>query len=104
MSYPLTAEPDGDCGCMMHVQIDAARIHQFRQLVMATCGELMSFMRVQPFEHATRLRVWIFLKKSAIDRLMDTIMRTLPNAEFGPIKQSTSPQQIGAHSLPGLPQ
>ncbi|RJG08139.1 hypothetical protein D3870_16635 [Noviherbaspirillum cavernae] len=69
----------------MHIIIDAALVTELRRLVMSTCGDMVSFMRIQPIAHATRMKVWLPLSKPAIDRVMAAVMRSLPGAEFGRI-------------------
>ncbi len=69
----------------MHITIDASCVTQLRHLVMDTCGDLLAFMRIQPFAHATKMKVWLCLSKSVADLIMDAVMRSLPSAEFGRI-------------------
>lgn len=70
---------------MMHIMIDADYVTQLRYLVMGTCGELVTFIRIQPVKHATKMKVWLCLGKPAVDLIMDAVMHSLPNAEFGRI-------------------
>jgi hypothetical protein len=73
---------------MMHITIDARGVTQLRRLVIGTCGEMVSFMRVQPVAHATKMKVWLRLSKAAVHLIMDVVMRTLSSAEFGPITKA----------------
>lgn len=70
---------------MMQITVDARGVTELRHLVMGNCGELVSFMRIQPVAHATKMKVWLCLSRPAADRIMDIVMRTLPSAEFGAI-------------------
>ncbi|RYE36534.1 MAG: hypothetical protein EOP21_14775 [Hyphomicrobiales bacterium] len=69
----------------MQITVDARGVTELRHLVMGNCGELVSFMRIQPVAHATKMKVWLCLSRPAADRIMDIVMRTLPSAEFGAI-------------------
>jgi hypothetical protein len=70
---------------MIHITIDASCVTHLRHLVIVTCGDLLEFMRIQPFAHATKMKVCLCLSKPAVDLIMDAVMRSLPSAEFGRI-------------------
>lgn len=81
-------------GVMMHFTIDASCVTQLRHLVMWTCGELVTFMRIQPMAHATKMKVSICLSEPAVD-LKDAIMRGIPNAEFDHVTPASSMSEAG---------
>ncbi|MBC3861178.1 hypothetical protein H8K32_03620 [Undibacterium jejuense] len=68
---------------MMRITIDSDSASQFRHLILNTCGEQVTFMRMQAIEHASRLKVWLCLSKPIADEIIHAIVSTLPNAEFG---------------------
>ncbi|MFM9436838.1 hypothetical protein ACFDR9_003924 [Janthinobacterium sp. CG_23.3] len=72
----------------MHVTVDTGRLTELRRLVAHTCGGMLSFMRVEPVEHAERMKVWLCLPEPAIRLAMDAVMRLLPAAEFGRIRKA----------------
>ncbi len=72
--------------CIMDLTISTECVTQFRRLVMGTGGGLVTFIRIQPIAHATRMRVWLGLSTSAVNQLMISVMQNLPSAEFGKIK------------------
>lgn len=71
---------------LMQITVDAARLSELRRLVAQTCGSLLSFMRVEPVEHAERMKVWLCLPEPALRLMMEAVMRRLPAAEFGRIR------------------
>ena len=71
-------------GFMMHLTIDACDVTELRRRVIGTCGELVVFMRIQPLQLASKMRVWILLEKQEFDFVKRTILRGLPSAEFEP--------------------
>ncbi len=73
---------------LMHITVDTARITELRKLVMQTCGSMLSFMRIEPVEHAERMKVWLCLTEPALRLTMDAVMRILPAAEFGRIRKA----------------
>jgi len=70
---------------IIHITIDADCVTQLRRLVTGTCGDLLAFMRIQPFAHATKMKVSLCLSKPVVDLMMSAVMRSLPSAEFGRI-------------------
>ncbi|MQR01285.1 hypothetical protein [Glaciimonas soli] len=70
--------------CIMDLTISTECVTQLRRLVMA--GGVVTFIRIQPMAHATRMRVWLGLSTSAVNQLMISVMQNLPSAEFGKIK------------------
>ncbi|CDG81359.1 hypothetical protein [Janthinobacterium agaricidamnosum] len=75
---------------LMHITVDTACISDLRQLVVKTCGNMLSFMRIEPVDHAERMKVWLCLPEPALRLTMDAVMRILPAAEFGRISQAQS--------------
>lgn len=70
---------------VMHITIDESCVTQLRYLAIRTCGELLTFIRIQPIARTTKMKVWLCLRKPAVNLIMDAIMRSLPTAEFGRI-------------------
>jgi len=70
---------------MMCITVEAAAVAELRRVIVSTCGDLMSYMRVKPVEHASKMKFWLCLSKTSIDAVIGNIMRALPQAEFGRI-------------------
>lgn len=75
---------------LMHITVDKACLAELRQLVVKTCGSMLSFMRVEAIEHAERMKVWLCVTEPALRLTMDAVMRLLPAAEFGRISERKS--------------
>ncbi|MGK5066688.1 hypothetical protein [Janthinobacterium sp. RT4P48] len=75
---------------LMHITVDKACLAQLRQLVVQTCGTMLSFMRIEAVDHAERMKVWLCVTEPALRMTMDAVMRLLPAAEFGRISQGKS--------------
>lgn len=75
---------------LMHITVDTACLAELRQLVVKTCGAMLSFMRVEAVDHAARMKVWLCVTEPALRLTMDAVMRLLPAAEFGSISQGKS--------------
>lgn len=73
---------------LMQITVATASVTELRQLVMKTCGGVLSFMRIEPLDHASRMKVWLCLPEPALRQMMDAVMRLLPAAEFGRIRQA----------------
>ncbi|WP_436566413.1 hypothetical protein [Janthinobacterium sp. HLX7-2] len=74
----------------MHITVDTVCLAELRQLVVKTCGGMLSFMRVEAVDHAARMKVWLCVTEPALRLTMDAVMRLLPAAEFGRISQGKS--------------
>ena len=89
--FPLTAvsyrkkRPASHNDFMMRITVDADSVTELRRVIIACCGDLVTYMRIKPVDHATRMKVWLCLHKTSVDPVMGNIMRTLPQAEFGHI-------------------
>lgn len=70
---------------IMRITVDAAAITELRHLILRNCGDLVLFMRVKPVDHASKMKVWLCLRKSSVDTIISHIIRALPKAEFGKI-------------------
>ncbi|MFZ6645713.1 hypothetical protein ACO0LO_08360 [Undibacterium sp. TJN25] len=70
---------------IMRITVDAASVTELRHVIVGTCGELVSYMRVKPVDHATKMKVWLCLSKNSVDTIIRNVMRSLPQAEFGRI-------------------
>jgi len=73
---------------LLHVTVDTCALTEFRRLVTHYCGSMLSFMRIQPVDHARRMQVWLSIPEPVIRTLMDAMMRALPSAEFGRISKA----------------
>jgi hypothetical protein len=81
---PPRHRPAGQ-GFMLPITIDAGMVTSLRRAVIGACGEMLTFLRVQPIAHSNKAKVWLCLALSAVDLATDAIMRTVPAAEFGRI-------------------
>lgn len=73
---------------LMHITVDTECVTELRRLVMRTCGSMLSFMRIEPVDHAERMKVWLCVPEPALRLTMDAVMRLLPAAEFGRIRKA----------------
>ena len=67
----------------MHLTIDASDVTELRRRIIGNCGDRVVFMRIQPLAHASKMRVWILLKKQEFNFIKQAIQSGLPSAEFG---------------------
>jgi len=81
------SRPRRPAAILMHITVDTSCLNTLRQVVTAHCGALLSFMRVEPVEHARRMKVWLCVPPTLLRQMMDAVMRQLPAAEFGRIRQ-----------------
>ncbi len=70
----------------MLLTVDTNAITALRQLVMRFCGEAMEFMRVAICTDTRKTRVWLCISPAMAMPVMDLILRSLPAAEFGRMK------------------
>jgi len=75
--------------CVMQLTVDAATITALRQMVMRLCGEAMEFMRVAMCADTRKARVWLCISPAMAAPVMDLILRSLPAAEFGRVKNQS---------------
>ena len=73
---------------LLRITVDAGRMLDLRRLVVRHCGSMLSFMRMQPIEHATRMVVWLRVTEPAMRALMAAVMQSLPSAQFGRMVKS----------------
>lgn len=71
--------------CMLQMTVSTVSVTALRRLVMSVCGEALHYMRIEACRHGERMRVWLSLSEAAAHRVMEAVMRALPEAEFGPI-------------------
>jgi hypothetical protein len=71
---------------MLPITIGAGMVTPLRRVVVSACGEMLTFLRVQPIAHSNKVKVWLCLALLAMDLATDAIMRTLPAAEFARAK------------------
>jgi len=72
--------------CVMQLTVDASTITALRQMVMRLCGEAMEFMRVAICADTRKAKVWLCVRASMAAPVMDLVLRSLPAAEFGRVK------------------
>ncbi|MFZ6844294.1 hypothetical protein [Undibacterium sp. RuTC16W] len=70
---------------MMRITVDSDCAAELRHLILNRCGKLVTYIRMQPVDHASRMIVWLCLAKPAIEIIIHTVMMALPSAEFGKI-------------------
>lgn len=75
--------------CVMLLTVDTNTITTLRQLVMRFCGEAMEFMRVAICADTRKTRVWLCISPALAMPVMDLILRSLPAAEFGRMKNQS---------------
>lgn len=73
---------------LMNITVDSASLGELRQLIARTCGNMLALLRIEPVEHAERMKVWLCLPEPALRPTMDAVMRRLPAAEFGRISRA----------------
>lgn len=73
---------------LMNITVDSDSLGELRQLVARTCGTMLALLRIEPVEHAERMKVWLCLPEPALRPTMDAVMRRLPAAEFGRISRA----------------
>ena len=69
-------------GMLMHLTVDSCDVTDLRRRVIAACGDMMLFMRIQPLSHASKMRVWILLQRQNIDLVVRAIKADMPEAEM----------------------
>lgn len=67
----------------MSITIDANLVSQLKTLVIRACGDLASFIRMQPVARTNKIKMSFSLSTPAVDMIMHTVMCSLPSAEFG---------------------
>lgn len=72
--------------CVMQLTVDTSTVTALRQLVMRFCGEALEFMRVAMCPDTRKAKVWLCISSSMAGAVMDLILRSVPAAEFGRVK------------------
>lgn len=75
--------------CVMQLTVDTTTVTALRQLVMRFCGEAMEFMRVAICTDTRKTRVWLCISPAMAMPVTDLILRSLPAAEFGRMKNQS---------------
>ncbi|WP_229415916.1 hypothetical protein [Pseudoduganella armeniaca] len=65
------------------ITVDTDRVIELRRLVARACGNRLSFLRMQPIEHASRMQVWLRVREPGVQRVIDAVTRALPAAQLG---------------------
>lgn len=68
---------------LMLITVDTGRVLELRRLVARACGNRLSFMRMQPIDHATRMQVWLRVAEPGVQKIVDAVTRALPSAQLG---------------------
>ncbi len=69
----------------IYITVETQWFTQFRQLMMNNFKDYISFIRIEPINHARKMKVCLCFDGKIEDKLMTSIMRSLPSAEFGRI-------------------
>lgn len=69
----------------IYITVETQWFAQFRQLIMSNFKDYISFIRIEPIDHAKKMKVCLCFDGKIEDKLMTSIMRSLPSAEFGRI-------------------
>ena len=69
---------------IIRVVVDEQYAELLRRTVISTFGNCIDFIKVQPLAHTHSVKMWFDVTLSVVERVMNTIMRILPAAEFGP--------------------
>lgn len=72
-----TTEP-----AVLQLSINANLVTQLRHLVMCSCGDMLTFMRVQPIAHATKMKVWLCVSQSTVAFTLQMALRAPPGVEL----------------------
>jgi hypothetical protein len=67
----------------MLITVETDRVIELRRLVARACGNRLSFMRMQPIDHARRMQVWLRVSEPGVQRVIDAVTRALPAAQLG---------------------
>ena len=67
----------------MYLTVDTENVTLLRHLVIHAFHGVVAFMKIEPIDHAKKMKVCLCLLKPVEDQLMSSIMKTLPSAEFG---------------------
>ena len=69
---------------MLQVTLDETLLDAFRRAMFGARDGLIQLLRVQPDpRHTQRVKVWLGLDKPALQRVIELVLATLPEAEIG---------------------
>ena len=71
---------------LMQLTVETESLATLRQTVTEVCGAALEYMRIEACEHGARMKVWLCVAESLVRRVMEAVMRLLPEAEFGCVK------------------
>lgn len=69
----------------IYITVDTQWFTSFRQLIISHFGKYIFYIRTEPIEHARKMKVCLCFDGQIEDKLMTSIMRNLPSAQFGRI-------------------
>jgi hypothetical protein len=67
---------------VLNFYVNAAFATQLRHMIMRSCGDLLTYMRIVPTLHATKIRVWLCISQPATALVLQAALRTIPGVEF----------------------
>lgn len=73
--------PD-DKPVVFNFYVNANLSTQMRYMIMRSCGDLLTYMRVVPVRHASKMRVWLCISHPASAGVLQAALRTMPGVEF----------------------
>lgn len=83
LTQPLISNPIHDVKIV--IIVDTKWVTALRQVIVKTFADIVSLIRIEPIDHAKKMKVCLHFDHTVEDNLMTTIMRNLPSAEFGRI-------------------
>ena len=74
--------PHPDAPVVLRFTVSANFVAQLRHMIIRACGDLLTFMRIAPIAHASRMRVWLCISQPATAVVLQAALRTIPGVEF----------------------
>ena len=70
---------------MMRITIDSEHVASLRHLILLSCGDMVSYLRVEPLNQSKKINVWLSVRREMVEIVIHAVTATLPGAEFGKI-------------------
>lgn len=67
---------------ILNFYVNATFATQLRHMIIRSCGDLLTYMRIVPTLHATKMRVWLCISQPATAIVLQAALRTIPGVEF----------------------
>ena len=80
---PLARAAASPQAIVMGITVGAGSVLELSQMALAICDAVL---RIEPIEHAARMRVLLSVPAPLLRKLMEAVMQRLPAAEFGRIR------------------